>query len=134
MGGKLSEYAAFTRAWKVSCGDIIFMMTTVSKFDKGVLNIAVHDQNWLSELNFMKGELTERIKSCGLAVSSLNFFYRQRQTVKTETSVHRKSMSAREKEYADRLLDTIKDEKLKESFRHALYSYFTVYTLEDYLG
>lgn len=134
MGGKLSEYAALSRAWRDSCGDIIFMMTSVVKFSDGVLIIAVHDQNWLSELNFMKGELTERMKQHGLAVTSVTLYYRQRQKSEPTVPVTKKSMSPKEKEYADRLLNTIKDDGLRESFRHALYSYFTVYTLEDYLG
>lgn len=131
---KIFEHAAIAKAWKNAAGDGIDFMTSVVKFSDGVLTIAVHDQTWLSELNFMKGELTERMKGYGLAVSSLSFYYKKR-TQRVDIVNHtKKTMTDKEKQYADKLADTVKDEALRESFRKAIYSYFTVYTIDDYLG
>lgn len=132
-GKNLTQYVALNKAWKDCAGDTIAFMTTVSKFDNGILNIAVHDQNWLSELNFMKGELTESIAQMHVDVTSLRFFFRPQKKQPAPQSIARKKMTDQEKSYADRLVDTIADPDLQNSFRRAMYSYFTVYSLDDYL-
>lgn len=133
-GKNLSVYIALNKAWTDCAGDAIAFMTTVSKFDNGVLNIAVHDQNWLSELNFMKGELAESIKKINPDIKSLQFYFRMRKTKQPDVNDRHKPMSDKEKTYADRIIDSITDPDLRESFRRAIYSYFTIYSLDDYLG
>jgi predicted nucleic acid-binding Zn ribbon protein len=127
----MRDYARTARAWELSCGDVIARMTTVQKLKAGVLEVAVHDSNWVTELNFLKGEFLERIKEKGVAANSLKFFYKQKPAPEAFKDIPKKSMSQREKQYADALADTIENATLRDSFRKAMYSYFTVYSLDD---
>ena len=94
---KLNEHAAVAKAWQHACGDGISFMTTVVKFSDGILTIAVHDQTWLTELNFMKGELTQRMKTYGLAVSSISFYYRMRRVVPDSVKHNKRTMTEKKR-------------------------------------
>lgn len=130
-----SSFLKLNRAWKECAGETISFLTTPGSFKDGVLNISVHDQTWLSEIGFLKGELTARLNTLGVEVSSINFFYKPRKNVQAGIdSARRKAMSEKEKKFADRLIATIENEELKNSFRKAIYAYFTRYTLDDFLN
>jgi hypothetical protein len=131
VSAEMRDYARTARAWEFACGEVIARMTTVQKLKAGVLEIAVHDSNWVTELNFLKGEFLERIKERGIAADSLKFFYKQKPAPEAFKEIPKKDMTPREKQYADALADTIENVVLRESFRNAMYSYFTVYSLDD---
>jgi hypothetical protein len=128
------SYVKLKKTWESCAGDTISFITTPGSLKDGTFNIAVHDQTWLSELAFFKGELTSRLKEHGVEVSNINFYYRPRKEQYKPVNIPKKEMTQREKDFADRLISTVKDEKLRESFRKAIYGYFTVYTLDDYLN
>lgn len=127
----MRDYARIARAWEASCGEVISRMTTVQRLKAGVLDIAVHDSNWVTELNFLKGEFLERLREKGIQTDSLRFYYKQKPSPEAFLKVQKKDMSPREKQYADALADGIEKEELREAFRRAMYSYFTVYSLDD---
>ena len=127
----MRDYARIARAWETSCGEVIARMTTVQKLKAGVLEIAVHDSNWVTELNFLKGEFLERIREKSIQADSIRFFYKQKPAPEAYNLVQKKEMSAREKQYADAMADSIEKEELREAFRRAMYSYFTIYSLDD---
>ncbi|MGE4267615.1 MAG: DUF721 domain-containing protein [Deferribacterales bacterium] len=128
---EMRDYARIARAWETSCGEVIARMTTVQKLKAGVLEIAVHDSNWVTELNFLKGEFLERIREKSIQADSIRFFYKQKPAPEAYNLVQKKEMSAREKQYADAMADSIEKEELREAFRRAMYSYFTIYSLDD---
>lgn len=130
-----SSHLKISRVWKECAGETIAFLTTPGSLKDGVLNVSVHDQTWLSEIGFLKGELINRLSSRGLDISNINFYYKARKDINAETdSVPKRVMTEKEKKFADRLVDTIENDDLKNSFRKALYAYFTRYTLDDYLN
>lgn len=135
MPNTFSSYIKVQKVWNDAVGDTMAFITTPGSLNDGTLNVAVHDQTWLSEIGFLKGELVSRLQQKGLQLSNINFYYKHRSLNNAEKRVPtRKSMTEKEKKFADRLLDTIEDEALKEAFRKAIYSYFTVHTIDDYLN
>jgi len=128
---EMRDYARIARAWETSCGEVIARMTTVQKLKAGVLEIAVHDSDWVTELNFLKGEFLERIREKNIQADSIRFFYKQKPAPEAYNLIPKKEMSPREKQYADAMADGIEKEELREAFRRAMYSYFTVYSLDD---
>jgi hypothetical protein len=134
MPAGFSSHLRVSKIWTDCAGDTISFLTTAGALKDGVLNISVHDRTWLSEIGFLKGELISRLNEKGLEVSNINFFYKPKPLTHLKNIPRRKEMSAKEKTFADRLVDTIPDEVLRESFRKAIYGYFTRYTLDDYLN
>ena len=128
---EMREYARIARCWELACGEVINRMTTVQRLKAGVLEVAVHDSNWVSELNFLKGEFLMRLNEMGIKADSLKFFYKMRHAPEAYKTIPKKDMTAREKQYADSLADRIEKPELREAFRRAMYSYFTVYSLDD---
>jgi len=107
----------------------------VGSLKEGVLNVAVHDQMWLSEIGFLKGELVSKLQSFGIEAETINFYYKPRPKSQAEKAIpKRKEMSAKEKQFADKLVNTVENDALREALRRAIYAYFTVYTLDDYLN
>lgn len=130
-----NAYVKLAKAWKECAGDAISFLTTPGNLKEGVLSVAVHDQAWLSEIGFLKGEMIARLNESGIQVSNITFFYKQRRSdAARHDPTPRKKMTDKEKKFADRLVDTISDEALRSSFRKAIYAYFTRYTLDDYLN
>jgi len=135
LPSNFQSYLKVKKVWNDSAGEQIAFITTPGSLKDGTLNIAVHDQTWVSEIGFLKGELVQRLKSAGLQVDNINFYFKQRQMSESEKSAPvKKAMTDKEKEFADRLIMTINDEALRTSFKRAIYAYFTVYTLDDYLN
>ncbi|PLX70894.1 MAG: hypothetical protein C0602_05165 [Denitrovibrio sp.] len=130
-----ASYSKIKKLWSDCAGDTIAFITTPGSVSEVVLNVAVHDQTWLSEIGFLKGELIQRLKMKGLELDNINFYYKHRKLNDSEIIYPtRKSMTEKEKKFADRLIDTIEDEALRAAFRKAIYGYFTLYTIEDYLN
>jgi len=135
MPANFQSYLKIKKVWNECAGDTIAFLTTVGSAKDGVLNVAVHDQTWLSEIGFLKGELISRLNTNGLNLTNINFYYKARPISSAEKSLPtRKKMSDKEKKFADKLVATIPNEDLRNSFRNAIYAYFTVYTLDDYLN
>lgn len=130
-----SSYLKIHRAWKECAGDAMSFLTTPGSIKDGILTVAVHDQTWLAEIGFLKGELIHRLNQAGVQVSNINFYYKhKKQPGESGNEQPRKPMTEKEKKFADRLVDTIDNDDLKKAFRKALYAYFTLYTLDDYLN
>jgi len=135
MPAGFNSYLKIKRAWNTAVGESIAFLTTPGALKDGTLNVAVHDQTWLSEIGFLTGELVARLRENGLDITTINFYYKQRKLTDAEyKNPQRKSMTEKEKKFADRLIDTIEGDELRESFRKAIYGYFTLYSLEDYLN
>ncbi|ADD66836.1 protein of unknown function DUF721 [Denitrovibrio acetiphilus DSM 12809] len=133
--GNFQSYLKTKKVWNDCAGDSIAFLTTVGSTKDGVLNVAVHDQTWLSEIGFLKGELISRLNQQGLEISNINFFYKAKKQSEAAKAIHkRKEMSEKEKKFADKLIETVENEDLRNSLRKAIYAYFTVYTLDDYLN
>ena len=131
VSGEMREYSRIAHAWELSCGEVIARMTTVQKLKAGTLDVAVHDSNWVSELNFLKGEFLQRMQDSGIQADSIRFFFKLRPAPEAYKDIPKKAMSPREKQYADALCDSIAKPELREAFRKAMYSYFRVYSLDD---
>jgi len=132
--GNFTSYLKNKRMWADCAGDTIAIITTPGSLKDGVLNMAVHDQTWVSELGFFKGELINRLREAGMQVENINFYYKPRKPEQTLQEFQKKKMTPKEKDFADRLIATIEKDDLRESFKKAIYSYFTAYTLDDYLN
>lgn len=135
--GNFQSYLKIKKVWNECAGDTISFITTPGSLNEGTLNMSVHDQTWLSEIGFLKGDLINRLNMAGLNVTNINFFFKPRPVTTSERdnkALPRKSMSEKEKKFADRLVATIEDETLRNSFQNAIYAYFTRYTLDDYLN
>lgn len=135
MPANFQSYLKVKKVWNECAGDTLAFLTSVGTLRDGVLNVAVHDQMWLSEIGFLKGELINRLRSKGIEADNINFYYKPRPKSNAEKAIpNRKEMTAKEKSFADKLVNTIENEALRESFRRAIYGYFTIYTLDDYLN
>jgi len=134
LSSNLQTYIKIKKMWDDCAGDVISFITTPGSLKEGVLNVAVHDQTWLSELAFFKGELVERLRAKGLEVENLNLYYRTRKSEFRPVVIPKKDMTDKERDFADKLINSIDDERLRESFKKAVYGYFTVYSIEDYLN
>ena len=133
--GNFSTYLKVKKVWNDAAGETISFLTTPGGLKDGTLSVAVHDQMWLSEIGFLKGELLARLNEAGLKADNISFYYKQRKLTDDTTKYPaRKQMTEKEKKFADRLIDTIEGDELKASFRKAIYGYFTLYTLDDYLN
>jgi hypothetical protein len=76
-----------------------------------------------------------KLQSYGVDATNINFYYKPRPKSQAEKAIpKRKEMSAKEKQFADKLVNTVENDALRESLRRAIYAYFTVYTLDDYLN
>lgn len=64
MPASFHSYMKVKQAWNECAGDTIsFITTPPGSLKDGTLNMAVHDQTWLSEIGFfLKGELISRLK------------------------------------------------------------------------
>jgi len=137
MPGGFQSYMKAKKLWNECAGETIAFITTPGSIKDGTLNMAVHDQTWVSEIGFLKGELIHRLQKAGLEIDNINFYFKMRPQTTNERaskSLPRKEMTDKEKKFADRLTSTIKNEELRKSFQNAIYSYFTRYTLDDYLN
>jgi hypothetical protein len=135
MPGNFQSYLKVKKAWNECAGDTIAFLTTVGGIKDNVLNVAVHDQVWISEIGFLKGELLSRLNQQGLNLTNINFYYKARKQSEASKAVpNRKQMTEKEKKFADKLIATVESPELQASFRSAIYAYFTVYTLDDYLN
>jgi hypothetical protein len=133
--GNFNSYLKVKKVWNDCAGESIAFLTTVGSTKDDVLNIAVHDQTWLSEIGFLRGELINRLNQHGLEITNINFFYKAKKQSQAAKAIHkRKEMSEKEKRFADKLLATVENEELRKSLCKAIYAYFTVYTLDDYLN
>lgn len=134
MPANFQSYLKVKKLWRECTGDTIAFITTPGSIKDGVLNVAVHDQMWVTEIGFMKGEFISRLNSGGLNIDNINFYYKSRPVSEASKSVpNRKEMTDKERKLADRLVNSIDSPELREPFRRAIYAYFTVHTLEDYL-
>ena len=121
----------YSKVWKQAVGDIVAAVTTPLKMDGDKLIVAVHENIWVAELNWMKADIIEQLAEAGLEVPDIKFYYRFREARKSEAPVYYKDISEKEAKVISRLASRIEDENLRESYEKALRSYFTRYSLDE---
>ncbi len=120
--------------WRSAMTENISKVTTPVKITGGTLLVLVHDGIWLTELNYMKEEIVERLNGRGLPVKTINFksapsFVKYEKPRKKPNEI-----TDREIFYIEKFAETIDNKKLKNSFKGAMRAYFTRHTFEEFIN
>lgn len=131
----ISNFVTLSKVWKISTTEGIALVTTAIRIDsKGELLVLVHDNIWLTELNYLKVELLERLNANGMKVKSLNFKYSPAYVKNSKQKQRLRVITEDEKIYIENISQNINNKELKESFKNAMYAYFQRYTLTSFIG
>ena len=131
--GKFAGFFELTRIWKETVTKNIQPVTTPVRFLNNSLLVLVHDNIWLTELNYLKNEIIERLTAHGLDVKELSFKYSPVYLKHSKKKLPKYQITSEAKIYIEKMAENIDNEVLAQSFRNAMTAYFTRHTFEEFI-
>jgi len=117
--------------YKKVVGEKVWNVSRPIKYDGKILTVAVFDNIWIQELSFLKQDIISKLKSEGADVSDIKFVHKFK-PLSHDKRFYKRKITEREMVFVDRFSSFIKDDSLRQSYKKALTSYFSRYSLRDF--
>lgn len=130
-------YATFWRTAKIWANAMtknIAEVTTPIKIDKDGLLVLVHDNIWLTELNYLKEEIKEKLAIHGLEITDITFRYRPSYEKIKIRNRKMYEITGEKQIYIDEITKNIDNEELRAQFEKAITAYFKTHSLEEFIN
>lgn len=131
-GEVYSDFIHINKVWKKAMTLHIAEVTAPFKLKDKVLYVFVKDNIWLTELNYLKVEIREKLAENGLEVENINFKYRAGYEKVRKIKRPYYEITEDKQIYIEEIVKNINNSELKEMFVKAMAAYFRRYTVSEF--
>lgn len=129
-----AEFWRITKIWQAAMTKNIAEATTPIKNDKNGLLVLVHDNIWLTELNYLKEEIKEKLGLHGLKIEEITFKHRPAYEKIRISNRKIYEITTEKQKYIDEIVKNIDNEQLRAGFEKAIIAYFKTHSLEEFIN
>lgn len=132
-GEVYKDFIRINTIWSKAMTKNIAEVTTPYKLStEGALSVLVRDNIWLTELNYLKDEIKERLAECGLQITNINFKYRAHYEKVRKIKRPAYEITEEKQIYIEEITKNINNNELKELFAKAMRAYFKRYSIKEF--
>ncbi len=127
------SFVTLYKIWNSIVPPLIAKVTTPTMVNaKGDLTVLVHDNIWLTELNYMKEDLIEMLNNNNFMVKKLIFKYSPTYIPAEKPRKDFYEIGEPQLYFIENIVEHIDDEEMKQSFKEMLLAYFKTHTIEEF--
>ncbi len=129
----LISFVSLCKIWNALVPPLVAKNTTPTRInEKGELTVLVHDNIWLTELNYMKDDLRDRLNDRDFPVKKLTFKYSPTYIKADKPKRDFYKIDEAQLYFIESITDGIEDSELASTLRNALTGYFKTHTIEEF--
>lgn len=133
-GSVYKDFLRITKIWSETMTANIAEVTCPVKMDGKTLTVLVRDNIWLTELNYLKEEIKEKLLEKGLEVEDLSFKYRPHYEKVRKIKRPAYEITMEKQIYIDEIIKNIDNEDTRTLLKKAMTAYFKRYSIKEFIN